>query len=91
MDAPAAKTIGDTIGDVRGGLPDEEQAEIRAFALEVPKGTMIVLHGLLPHWSAPNRSAQSRHAYTLHIVERDAVYPDDNWLRRPPELPLRGF
>ncbi len=60
-------------------------------ALEVPKGTMIVLHGLLPHWSAPNRSPRSRHAYTLHVIDGDARYLDDNWLQRPPELPLRGF
>jgi phytanoyl-CoA hydroxylase len=33
--------------------------------LEVPKGTLVVLHGHLPHGSAPNRSARSRHAYTL--------------------------
>ncbi len=59
--------------------------------LEVSKGTMIVLHGLLPHWSAPNRSPRSRHAYALHVVDGDARYPDDNWLQRPPELPLRGF
>ena len=37
--------------------------------LEVPKGTLVVLHGLLPHWSAPNRSARSRHAYTLHVID----------------------
>ncbi|MDJ0980716.1 MAG: phytanoyl-CoA dioxygenase family protein [Kiloniellales bacterium] len=60
-------------------------------ALEVPQGTMIVLHGLLPHWSAPNRSPRSRHAYTLHVIDGGARYLDDNWLQRPPELPLRGF
>ena len=59
--------------------------------LEVPKGTMIVLHGLLPHWSAPNRSPRSRHAYTLHVIDGLARYLADNWLQRPPELPLRGF
>ena len=59
--------------------------------LEVPKGTMIVLHGLLPHWSAPNRSPRSRHAYTLHVIDGRARYLADNWLQRPPELPLRGF
>lgn len=57
--------------------------------LEVDKGTVIVLHGLLPHRSAPNRSDRSRHAYTLHAVERSADYPADNWLQRP-DLPLRG-
>lgn len=59
--------------------------------LEVPKGTMIVLDGLLPHWSAPNRSPRSRHAYTLHVIDGRARYLADNWLQRPPELPLRGF
>lgn len=59
--------------------------------LDVPAGTLIVLHGLLPHLSGPNRSPRSRHAYTLHVVERAAAYPDDNWLRRSPDLPLRGF
>jgi phytanoyl-CoA hydroxylase len=60
-------------------------------ALPVPKGTLIVLHGRLPHRSDANRSGRSRHAYTLHLVEADARYPEENWLRRRPELPLRGF
>lgn len=57
--------------------------------LEVPTGTAIVLDGLLPHRSEPNRSARSRHAYTVHVIERGADYPTDNWLQRP-DLPLRG-
>ncbi len=60
-------------------------------ALEVPKGTMIALHGLVPHWSGPNRSDKSRHAYTLHLLDASADYPADNWLQRPPGMPLRGF
>lgn len=59
--------------------------------LEVPAGTMVVLHGLLPHWSGPNRSDRSRQAYTLHLVEASAAYPDDAWLQRGDDLPLRGF
>ncbi|HEV7722088.1 MAG TPA: phytanoyl-CoA dioxygenase family protein [Iamia sp.] len=59
--------------------------------LEVAAGTMVVLHGLLPHWSGPNRSDRSRQAYSLHVIDGAAAYPDDNWLQRPPELPLRGF
>ena len=53
-------------------------------------GTLVVLHGLLPHRSAENRSDRSRHAYAVHVVEADAYYPEDNWLLRP-DLPLRGF
>lgn len=60
-------------------------------ALAAKKGSLIVLHGLMPHWSGPNRSDRSRHAYTLHVIDGAADYPDDNWLRRGPEMPLRGF
>jgi phytanoyl-CoA hydroxylase len=49
-----------------------------------------VLDGALPHRSGPNRSDRSRHAYTLHVIERAADYPVDNWLQRP-DLPLRGL
>jgi phytanoyl-CoA hydroxylase len=59
--------------------------------LEVPKGTLVVLHGLLPHGSAPNRSAHSRHAYTLHVIDGRCAYRADNWLQRAPDMPLRGF
>ena len=59
--------------------------------LEVPKGTLVVLHGFLPHGSSPNRSAHSRHAYTLHVIDGRCVYRPDNWLQRAQEMPLRGF
>ena len=57
--------------------------------LEVKKGTLIVLHGLLPHCSFENRSPRSRHAYTLHLIEATAKYPADNWLKRA--TGMRGF
>lgn len=60
-------------------------------ALSARKGSLVVLHGLLPHWSGPNRSLRSRHAYTLHVIDGAARYLDDNWLRRGAEMPLRGF
>ncbi|MGI9065080.1 MAG: phytanoyl-CoA dioxygenase family protein [Pyrinomonadaceae bacterium] len=59
--------------------------------LEVRKGSLIVLNGLLPHKSMANRSAKSRHAYSLHVINGNSRYPDDNWLQRSPEMPLRGF
>jgi phytanoyl-CoA hydroxylase len=60
------------------------------IALEAPRGTLVVLHGLLPHGSAPNRSSRPRHAYALHMIDGHAIYAPDNWLQRP-DLPLRGF
>lgn len=58
--------------------------------LAAQQGTLIVLHGLLPHLSYANRAPQSRHAYTLHLIDGACHYPADNWLQRP-TLPLRGF
>ncbi len=59
--------------------------------LEVEKGSLILLHGLLPHRSFENRSPHSRHAYTLHLIRAGAKYPEDNWLQRSQTMPLRGF
>ncbi len=62
-----------------------------AVPLEVSAGTLVVFHGLLPHYSAANRSAQSRLAYTLHVTDAGSVYSPANWLQRGPGLPVRGF
>ncbi len=51
--------------------------------LEVKRGTLIVLHGLLPHKSLANRSAKSRHAYTFHFISGRSKYAEDNWLQLP--------
>jgi len=59
--------------------------------LEVSKGTLIVLDGLLPHKSLENKSSRSRHAYTLHVINGNCSYPEENWLQRSPAMPLRGF
>ena len=57
--------------------------------LPVPAGSLVVLHWLLPHWSGPNRSPISRHAYSVHCIAASADYPEWNWLRRPADMPLR--
>jgi phytanoyl-CoA hydroxylase len=63
----------------------------RAEPVEVEAGTLVVLHGTLPHYSAPNRSDASRHAYTLHFVDGRARYAPTNWLQRGDAFPARGF
>jgi phytanoyl-CoA hydroxylase len=65
--------------------------EEQLIPLEVRKGSLIVLNGLLPHKSLANRSSRSRHAYSLHIVNSNSRYPENNWLQRPAKMPLRGF
>ena len=59
--------------------------------LEVKKGSLIVLNALLPHLSRENRSAKSRHAYTLHVIDGSAHYSKENWLQRSVEMPARCF
>jgi len=65
--------------------------EDQLVPLEVSKGSLILLHGLLPHRSFENRSSRSRHAYTLHLISAEANYPADNWLQRSTAMPLRSF
>jgi phytanoyl-CoA hydroxylase len=65
--------------------------EEKLHPLEVRKGTVIVLHPLAPHLSRENRSQRSRQAYTLHVIDASAHYPENNWLQRSAEMPLRGF
>ena len=62
-----------------------------ALPLEVKAGSLVCFHGLLPHYSAPNRSPVSRHAYTLHATDAASVYSPHNWIQRDAAFPVRGF
>ncbi|MDH3375310.1 MAG: phytanoyl-CoA dioxygenase family protein [Gammaproteobacteria bacterium] len=72
-------------------LDDTPWPEEKKRPAEAPAGTLVIFDGRTPHLSAANRSSKSRHAYTLHIIDRKARYPDENWLQRGDHLPLRGF
>ena len=84
---------GDADGTSFVRLRDEpvEVPEEGWVPLEAAAGTVVLLHGLLPHRSSPNTSPRSRAAYSLHLVDGTAHYPADNWLQRPADLPARGF
>jgi len=69
----------------------EPWPEDQLVPLEVTKGSLVLLHGLLPHKSLANRSSRSRHAYTLHLIDAKSSYATDNWLQRPADMPLQGF
>jgi phytanoyl-CoA hydroxylase len=64
--------------------------QISAQPVEVKAGSLVVFHGFLPHYSAPNHSPSSRQAYTLHVTDRESAYAAENWLQSK-TLPLRGF
>lgn len=72
-------------------LDDTPWPEDRRIAAEAKTGTVIIFDGRAPHLSGPNLSGKSRHAYTLHVIDRNCHYPADNWLQRGDDLPLRGF
>ncbi len=77
-------------GRVRTIVDDPTPWPDREFVpLQTPKGTLVVLHGRLPHGSAANRSDRSRHAYSLHVVDGACAYAGENWLQRSPDMPLR--
>lgn len=60
----------------------------RAIPLPAKAGDLICFKGTLPHYSAPNRSARARHAYTLHITDAASRYAETNWIQRDD---VRGF
>lgn len=62
-----------------------------AVPLACQAGSLVCFHGLLPHYSAPNRSPVSRHAYTLHVTDGRSAYSPRNWIQRDATLPVRGF
>ena len=70
-------------------LSNEPFPETDTF-VEVKKGTLVLLHGRLPHYSCENNSPNSRHAYTIHAIDGKSKYLDYNWLQRP-SLKLNGF
>lgn len=72
-------------------LDDAPWPEERKLAAEAKAGTLVIFDGRAPHLSGPNRSETSRHAYTLHVIDKSCRYPQENWLQRSENLPLRGF
>jgi len=72
-------------------LDPEPWPEHLKLAAEASAGTLVLFDGRAPHMSGPNLSDKSRHAYTLHVIDRACHWPAENWLQRNPDLPLRGF
>ena len=72
-------------------IDDTPWLEDEKVPVEAKAGTLVIFDGRAPHLSAANTSSRSRHAYTLHVIDRSCHYPASNWLQRSDELPLRGF
>ncbi len=72
-------------------LDDTPWPEKSTVPAEVKAGSVVIFNGRAPHLSGANLSNKSRHAYTLHVIEKNSHYPAENWLQRSADLPLRGF
>ena len=72
-------------------LDDAPWPEGATVPAEAKAGTLVIFDGRAPHLSGANLSDKSRHAYTLHVIDRNSRYPAENWLQRGAELPFRGF
>ena len=66
-------------------VPSFEYSTEGAVPLEVPAGSVVVLHGNFTHFSEKNASDRQRHAYTLHVVEGapSVKFSPSNWIQRP--------
>src|SRR5690606_16645772 len=61
----------DTNDQISTEIYDESPWEMKKMLpLEVKKGSVIILHGLLPHMSKTNHSDKSRHAYAIHAMSK---------------------
>ena len=89
--APLRTRFQNVDGHMQMNQLDDADLPAATVPLIAPKGTLIVLHGRLPHTSPPNVSAKSRYAYTIHMIEAAAHYAEDNWLQRPDHMPLKGL
>jgi phytanoyl-CoA hydroxylase len=89
--APLRNRFQNVDGAMKMNQLDDADLPEATVPLIAPKGTLVVLHGRLPHTSPPNLSAKSRYAYTIHMIEAAADYAADNWLQRPDHMPLKGF
>jgi phytanoyl-CoA hydroxylase len=82
------KPDGSVVNEILDDTPFDAGSALPA---EAAAGTLVIFDGAAPHLSAPNTSDKSRHAYTLHTIDRQCHYPASNWLQRSEDLPLRGF
>jgi phytanoyl-CoA hydroxylase len=48
----------------------------------VPKGSLVLIDGMVVHKSEPNTSTKSRHAYTFHVADaHETKWSELNWLQ----------
>lgn len=62
--------------------PVKEYDDAQFVEVPVKRGSLVMIHGLVVHRSAPNNSDKARWIYTFHAYdEARAKYLEDNWLQ----------
>lgn len=62
--------------------PVKEYDESSFVEVPVKRGSLVIIHGLAVHRSAPNNSDKARWIYTFHAYDKGrAKYLADNWLQ----------
>lgn len=79
-DKPFGTKFIDTGATAKAELPKEEEFK----CVEIPAGTLVLIHSSVLHKSEKNVSNKSRFAYTFHCIEGEAEYDELNWLQIPP-------
>nr|CAH7734775.1 unnamed protein product [Callosobruchus chinensis] len=64
----------------KSGPPIYQRSNFKPVPVE--KGSCIIIHGQVVHFSEANKSELPRNAYTFHIIEqRKCIYSKNNWLQ----------
>lgn len=52
--------------------------------IETKAGSLVVIHGSLVHMSEKNHGERDRNVYTWHMVDKNAIWSEDNWIQATP-------
>ncbi|KAG5356361.1 Phytanoyl-CoA dioxygenase domain-containing protein 1-like protein [Yarrowia sp. B02] len=74
---------GTTFEDVEGLVSGPEPAEENFKVLDIPAGSLVLIHNSVLHKSEANVSQKSRFAYTFHAIDGTCEYDQRNWLQVP--------
>jgi len=63
---------------------------MRISSYSLAPGDLVLIHGSVLHKSERNTSANTRFAYTFHMIESPpfAVYDEKNWLQPTQAMPF---
>ncbi|KAI0464089.1 hypothetical protein LJB42_001690 [Komagataella kurtzmanii] len=81
------KTLEDWSLDTSSESYIQKNDESQFVKVEIPAGSLVLIHNSVVHKSEKNTSGKSRYAYTFHCIEGTAKYDELNWLQIPPNNP----